>query len=454
MRIPKGHKICWGAGFLFLLLSFWLDDRAGIFFRSPRGDWATTLMEGASRYGRGWTLALLCILFLFLGLFLKRKKWSETGLLSLYSMIVSSLSAQIVKHLVGRARPRLMEHGLTFLGPSFLAGVRGLDSFPSGHAASTFALAVVLTRAYPRAKVAFYMMASIISFSRLYLGAHFLSDAVGGALLGLWIGHLAVLYKPRLLEISERIESRTKGVLAAVVILALSVLLSFHQLKAVPLFDVDEAVFAETTREMMETGNLLVPIYNYLPRYDKPILIYWLTASAFAVLGVNELAARFWSALAGCGVVVMTFVFARARINLPAAVLSALILATSLEILVLTHLAITDMLLTFFITASLFAFFLAIHRKESSQQTIASLAAWAAAAAAVLTKGPIGILLPILVILLFLCLSGRAREGMRRLRLGLGIVLLGCLTLPWYLAVSLMTEGNFLRVFVVEHNVM
>jgi len=112
------------------------------------------------------------------------------------------------------------------------------------------------------------------------------------------------------------------------------------------------------------------------------------------------------------------------------------------------------MLLTFFITASLFAFFLAIHRKESSQQTIASLAAWAAAAAAVLTKGPIGILLPILVILLFLCLSGRAREGMRRLRLGLGIVLLGCLTLPWYLAVSLMTEGNFLRVFVVEHNVM
>src|SRR5437870_13141016 len=43
---------------------------------------------------------------------------------------------------------------------------------------------------------------------------------------------------------------------------------------------------------------------------------------------------------------------------------------------------------------------------------------------------------------------------MRRLRLGLGIILLGCLTLPWYLAVSLMTEGNFLRVFVVEHNVM
>lgn len=451
MRI---HNILWSGALLFLLLSFWLDAPVQSYFSSHQSRWANTLMEWASHYGRGYPLTLLCTLLFVLGLISRNKKWMKTGELSFYSMIVSSFSVQIVKHLVGRARPRLMEHGLALVGPSLSAGVGGFDSFPSGHAASTFSLAVILTRAYPKGSIAFYATACIISFSRLYLGAHFFSDVLGGALLGLCGGHSLASYAPRIFAVSERAERRTKGLLAATGIFTLAALLFFYNLKTVPLFDVDEAVFAETTREMIETGNLITPTYNYSHRYDKPILIYWLMASAFTLLGTNEFAARVWSALAGCGLVLLTFFFVRARINLRSAILSALILATSLEIMVLTHLAITDMVLTFFITASLFGFFLAIHEKKRSRQTLSALTAWTAAAGAVLTKGPIGVLLPLSVILLFLWFSGRARQGMRELRVGAGTALFCSLTLPWYIAASAMTEGNFLRVFFLEHNVM
>jgi 4-amino-4-deoxy-L-arabinose transferase-like glycosyltransferase/membrane-associated phospholipid phosphatase len=448
------HRVSWGGAVLCFLLSFLLDDWASSFVSSHQTFWVNTFMEWTSHYGRGHPLALLCALHLVVGLLLKKKNWLETAGLSLYSLALSSLSGQILKHLIGRTRPRLIEQGLAFGGPSLSAGVTGFDSFPSGHATSTFALAVVLTRAYPAGSPLFYMTASVISFSRLYLGAHFLSDVIGGVLVGLWAGRFIVNQQPRILKINERVEHRAKGLFAATGVLLLAVLLFFYNLKAVPLFDVDEAVFAETTREMLETGSFITPIYNYSHRYDKPILIYWLMASAFAVLGTNELAARFWSALAGCGVVLLTFFFARAVSTLRVAALSAIILTTSLEMLVLSHLAITDMVLTLLIAASLLGFFLALHQKESSRQTLWALLAWIAAAGAVLTKGPIGIIFPASIVLIFLWFSGGGREGMRRLRPRAGVALFLSLTLPWYVAASWTTKGEFLRVFLVHHNVM
>jgi len=71
----------------------------------------------------------------------------------------------------------------------------------------------------------------------------------------------------------------------------ISLLLSFFRLGSVTLFDVDEAVFAQATREMIENNNWLTPTYNGKNRYDKPILFYWLMAASYQVFGVNEFGA-------------------------------------------------------------------------------------------------------------------------------------------------------------------
>jgi len=63
-----------------------------------------------------------------------------------------------------------------------------------------------------------------------------------------------------------------------------------------PLFDVDEGAFSEATLEMFQRGDFLSTYLNGQPRYDKPILIYWLQAASVAAFGANEFAFRFPSA--------------------------------------------------------------------------------------------------------------------------------------------------------------
>src|SRR5499433_1436090 len=85
---------------------------------------------------------------------------------------------------------------------------------------------------------------------------------------------------------------------ALAVLTVLAVLLSlFFALGRSPLFDVDEGAFSQATMEMFERGDFLSTYLNGSPRYDKPILVYWLQAAAVAVLGVSEFALRFPSAL-------------------------------------------------------------------------------------------------------------------------------------------------------------
>src|SRR6266542_1462728 len=71
--------------------------------------------------------------------------------------------------------------------------------------------------------------------------------------------------------------------------------------------DMDEAYYAEASREMVETGDWLEPHFNYEPRWEKPVLYYWLTAATYELAGPTEAAARFWSALSGVGLVLLTW---------------------------------------------------------------------------------------------------------------------------------------------------
>src|SRR5215470_9063763 len=87
----------------------------------------------------------------------------------------------------------------------------------------------------------------------------------------------------------------------------------FFALGRSPLFDVDEGAFSQATMEMFERGDFLFTYLNGQPRYDKPILVYWLQAASVAVLGVREFAFRFPSALCASLWVLLTFWFARRR---------------------------------------------------------------------------------------------------------------------------------------------
>src|SRR5437588_1640730 len=77
------------------------------------------------------------------------------------------------------------------------------------------------------------------------------------------------------------------------------------------LWDIDEGLNAEAAREMLESGNWIVPTFNGQPRTAKPALLYWLQVAAYRRLGVTEFAARLPSALAALGTVLLTYELGR-----------------------------------------------------------------------------------------------------------------------------------------------
>ena len=89
-------------------------------------------------------------------------------------------------------------------------------------------------------------------------------------------------------------------------LLLLAALTFFAGLGRGAITDSDEAFYAESSREMVASGDWLTPYYNYEPRFQKPVLYYWLTSALYLVFGPTKFSARFWAAMAGLGLVLVT----------------------------------------------------------------------------------------------------------------------------------------------------
>jgi 4-amino-4-deoxy-L-arabinose transferase-like glycosyltransferase len=217
--------------------------------------------------------------------------------------------------------------------------------------------------------------------------------------------------------------------------------------------DSDEAFYAESAREMIESGDWLTPLYNDEYRFQKPILYYWLTAAAYLVAGVGPGTARFWSALSGFGLVFIAWAIGRRWYGERAGLIAGLITATSFGAFSLARLALPDMPLAFFVSLTISAVIAPADDRSLSSR--ASQGPWIVAAVAaalgVLTKGPLGILLPALVILPNLALDRRLRELARR-NIIPALLVFAALALPWYIAMTMKHGSSYLYGFFVGDN--
>ena len=119
--------------------------------------------------------------------------------------------------------------------------------------------------------------------------------------------------------------------------------------------DSDEAFYAEAAREMVASGDWLTPYYNYETRFQKPILYYWLTAATYLVFGATEFAARFWAAMAGLGLVMVTAACGRRWYDETTGLLAGAIVATNFGYFTIARMALPDLPLTFCITLAIWA---------------------------------------------------------------------------------------------------
>jgi undecaprenyl-diphosphatase len=172
--------------------AFWALSLLDPLFRGAIAGWRTpgflAVMEWVTLFGQGWVLGAIGLAVALIGRRLGRRDLFRAGLVAIPALMASGLLSRVVKILVGRPRPGVVDQGLAHWGPSLAAGY---NSFPSGHATAAFTLAAVLAAASPSWRPALYGLAVLIAFSRVAVDAHFVSDVVAGGLLGWVAGRVA-----------------------------------------------------------------------------------------------------------------------------------------------------------------------------------------------------------------------------------------------------------------------
>ena len=218
-----------------------------------------------------------------------------------------------------------------------------------------------------------------------------------------------------------------------------------------PLFNPDEGRYAEIPREMLATGNWLVPRLNDLVYIEKPPLQYWATAVSFELFGVDVWAARLYPGLCGLLAVLVTAALARRLWGGETAWRAGIMLASTFGMIVLSQQLTLDMSLTFFTTLTLASFCVAQEaRTGEASRRHWMLLAWASAAGAFLTKGLVALVLPGLTLLTYSLLYRHWRLW-RRLSIPTGLALFGLITVPWCVLMQRHVPQFFDFFFIREH---
>jgi 4-amino-4-deoxy-L-arabinose transferase-like glycosyltransferase len=226
-------------------------------------------------------------------------------------------------------------------------------------------------------------------------------------------------------------------------LLALTVFTFSFLLGSRALNEPDEGRYSEVAREMIETGNWLVPHFWYLPHLDKPPMTYWLVAVSMKLFGQNEWAVRLPLALAGISGVWAVWLLGCSIGGRRAGLWSALILQSSLLYFVMARMLTPDIFLAQFIAWAMYFFWRSWLVLPSTFNLQPStflrwhLAGWVAIAAGFLTKGPVAVAIP-LVALAALVIYRRKSFSQKKLLFGGligGLALFLVLVMPWFLAV-------------------
>ena len=263
------------------------------------------------------------------------------------------------------------------------------------------------------------------------------------------------------------------------------------------LWDRDEPRNAGCAVEMMQRGDYVVPIFNDELRHQKPVLLYWLMISAYKLFGISEFSARFWSAVLGCGTVLLTYGIGRTLFGSRVALIAGIALASSLMFAVAARAATPDSLLIFLSTLGIYCYVVGTFSTGSDGSPVLRdanhwfpqdlkyvIAMNLAFGLAVLAKGPVGLVVPTAIIGMFLLiqrlpsLESPSRESVTTIN-GLSRALLSSLRVlnpvhffqtcwymrpitavlctmtvaaPWFIAVHIQTEGRFSELFFLNEN--
>lgn len=217
------------------------------------------------------------------------------------------------------------------------------------------------------------------------------------------------------------------------------------------LTEPDEGRYAEIPREMLASGDWVTPRLNDLVYFEKPPLQYWATALSYRLFGVSAWTSRLYTTTLGFAGILLMYGIGRRLWDPRVGESAALILLGSLMWVVIGHVNVLDMGLTFWLTAAIGCFLIAQSAPRlAKRQREWMLGSWAMIALAVLSKGPVALVLPAFAMVVY-CLVERDFGLWKRLHPMAGLVILLAVCAPWFMAVSVRNPGFANFFFVQEH---
>ncbi len=240
---------------------------------------------------------------------------------------------------------------------------------------------------------------------------------------------------------------------ALIILLAIIFLYGLGQTVVI---DFDEGVYAEISREMLTDQQMIVPLLNGEDFFDKPPMIYWAQVAGYKMFGTTTTGARIFNALAGVATVLIIYFMSIPALGKRLAGRAALITASSFLFVYLTRIAMTDMFLTLYMTLCLLTSWYAVEQviKGEGRGTRLFWLACLFSALAMLTKGIIGILFPLLTALIYLVTIKRLRLLFRASWLIPGALILIIIGFSWYLMLGFThPEGfAFMKELFLKHH--
>ena len=232
-------------------------------------------------------------------------------------------------------------------------------------------------------------------------------------------------------------------------LLAIWALLTLPSIGLVPLFDYDETIYAQTAVDMMRLGEWIVPTANGIQFFEKPPFTYYMMNVCFQLFGDNSFAARLPSAIFTGMTAGLLLHFGKHLVSARFGMAAALIFLSMFEVSLLAHAAILDAVLNFFIAACL------LYYLRWIQHGVRKDALWCAAmmGAAVSIKGPVGVVVPVLIILADRVLAGDVQRFLRAIPWLPALGLFLFTALPWYIMIFAERGIGFLYEFIMVHNI-
>ena len=254
--------------------------------------------------------------------------------------------------------------------------------------------------------------------------------------------------------------------IAVVWLLAINFVAFIWHLGDTNLVDETEPLFAEAARQMTVTNNWITPYFNGETRFDKPPLIYWLIAGGYKLWGVNEWAVRLPSAISAIAISIFGFItlyrfsvispklinnYQKERQLWLAAIIGSGLIVLNPHMIIWGRTGVSDMLLNACMSCALFSFFFG-YASEAEHKDKFYIAFYILLALAVLTKGPVGVVIPGLIIGCFLLYTGNFLAVCQELKLLRGAIIFGIITVPWFVLVLRENGLAYWNSFFGYHN--